>query len=91
MADETSKTSADEPTVPRVEVSQDGIRALNSEHVVVARFDFASVHADSGTRVAWTTETQWPTNDLGPRTCRHGKDAGQTCYPCDVQDGAQDT
>lgn len=34
-------------------------------------------------RMAFTTET--PFRPIRPANlCRHGKDAGQTCYPCDV-------
>lgn len=35
--------------------------------------------------LVWTTETPVQVQSVrGPRYCEHGKDAGQTCYPCDV-------
>lgn len=36
-----------------------------------------------GSTLVWRTETA-PRAVQGPRYCEHHKDAGQTCYPCDV-------
>lgn len=35
--------------------------------------------------LVWTTDTPSPP-PASLLICRHGKDAGQTCYPCDVGD-----
>ena len=43
--------------------------------------------------LVWTAETPpRPQSVRGPSYCKHGKDAGQTCYPCDAwTDGPEPT
>jgi hypothetical protein len=36
-------------------------------------------------RIVYSTETPVPAIKVSPK-CPHGKDAGQTCYPCDMRD-----